>query len=158
MSDQKAAKKVTFFNVPKPFPWARGHGKPSDELRGIVFGLHLAGFGVTEISEALQLSRQGVYGTVKTLSEKLAGKQKGVPPHRLSTTDEFVDERRKLAEELMDEKDEDINYKIRYASELRRWIRIEAPTFMCSLRTLQRDLNELGHTWRVRPNNTSSDG
>jgi predicted DNA-binding protein YlxM (UPF0122 family) len=151
MSDQKAAKKVTFFDFPKPFPWARGHGKPSDELRGVVFGMHLAGVGVTEISEALQLSRQGVYGIIKTLNEKLAGKEKEVSPHRLSTTDEFVDERRQLVEEMMDEKDEDSNYKIRYASELRRRIRIEAPTFMCSLRTLQRDLNELGHTWRVRP-------
>jgi predicted DNA-binding protein YlxM (UPF0122 family) len=101
------------------------------------------------ISEALQLSRQGIYGIIKTLNEKLAGKEKEVLPHRLSTTDEFVDERRQLVEEMMDEKDEDSNYKIRYASELRRRIRIEAPTFMCSLRTLQRDLNELGHTWRA---------
>ena len=66
------------------FEWAKKGGALTEHTRGIVFGLHLAGWSVPDIAERLGMSQQGVRQSV-VLSEKTGGGPKsrgtGTGPH-----------------------------------------------------------------------------
>ena len=67
------------------FEWAKKGGALTEHTRGIVFGLHLAGWSVPDIADRLGMSQQGVRQSV-ALSEKTVGGQRADEPERGPTT------------------------------------------------------------------------
>ena len=53
------------FDPKNSFSWAKGKGTMSERGHGILFGLHLAGFGATDLARLLSISRRGVYDSIK---------------------------------------------------------------------------------------------
>ncbi len=97
------------------------------------------------------MSRRGVYDIIHAWADLIGGFKKEQSPTVLSASEERVDERRVLVEEIMEERDEDGAYFAYSAMDVRRKLRATAPEYLCGIRTIQRDINNCGLVWRVRP-------
>ena len=116
------------------FEWAKKGGALTEHTRGIVFGLHLAGWSVPDIADRLGMSQQGVRQSV-ALSEKTVGGQRADEPERGPTTTSQkkgeIASRRRVVARLMRKRDRDGNYVVESSRDPQAALLDEGPPNSC---------------------------
>jgi transposase len=134
------------------FEWAKKGGALTEHTRGIVFGLHLAGWSVPDIADRLGMSQQGVRQSV-ALSEKTVGGQRADEPERGPTTTSQkkgeIASRRRVVARLMRKRDRDGNYVVESSRDLQAALLDEG--VQASRRTAVSDMHAVGGKYVSRP-------
>jgi transposase len=136
----------------KPFSWVKRNGTLTPFLEGVLFGLHLQGASASDIADRLCVGRNTVYDVIGSVERRLVEECSPKRHDSDSTSEEedvvspAVEARRKEIVQLMQEKDDDGQYRIQTSKALR----LRLSVHVCS-RTINRDLLALGFQWRARP-------